>query len=78
MRFVRRIDDPYFPYTPNTAEGMLPVSDGYEIHWIEAGAAVQRHEGRPGRDARMQRANDRARPSHHAMPGNVVSAFARG
>ena len=31
MRFVRRIDDPYFRYTPNTAEGMLPVADGYEI-----------------------------------------------
>lgn len=54
MRFVRRIDDPYFRYTPNTAEGMLPVADGYEIHWIEAGAAdgvpyVDCHGGPGGR-----------------------------
>jgi len=45
---------------------------------FETGAAVQRHEGRPGRGAGMQRANDRSRPSPYAMPGNVVSAFARG
>lgn len=35
---MRRIDDPYFPFSATTAEGVLPVTDGHSIHWMEAGS----------------------------------------
>ena len=34
---MRRLDDPFHPVTPLTAEGMLERSGGHSIYWCEAG-----------------------------------------
>lgn len=64
---MRRLDDPYFPWTPDTAEGVLPVTDGHAIHWMVAGAPdgvpyVDCHGGPGGRaNAGLRRILDPAR-----------------
>ena len=34
---MRRLDAPFYPVTPLTAEGMLERSGGHSIYWCEAG-----------------------------------------
>jgi proline iminopeptidase len=51
---MRRIDDVFYPAGAAWAEGMLPVSDGHEIHWEQSGnpdgvAWIEAHGGPGGR-----------------------------
>lgn len=51
---MRTADDALFDPSPTRAEGMLPVGDGHELHWLESGnpdgvPVVEVHGGPGGR-----------------------------